>query len=217
MKKYDEISRFLIDKQPTHLQYTPARLQPIQAKPGNPSVDVLRLGQILEGVAILNEMLAIESPEHWQDTIRALDNSVDAILPVSIPAYPTEVWNSHPQVLVERGLPVIFWSLIDYDEPDFWRWAARDMLHTLGVDVHLVRNGREGMALLRALALKRFLFGNRMVVIGEQNFPWNAHAVGDRMTRQLGTEVVVHSLEDMRSRYTKFSAEDIQHVRETRL
>ncbi|HJQ14441.1 MAG TPA: hypothetical protein VJ830_06805, partial [Anaerolineales bacterium] len=135
----------------------------------------------------------------------------------SIPAYPTEVWNSHPQALVERGLPVIFWSLLDYDEPDFWRWAARDMLHTLGVDVHLVRNGGEGVTLLRALALKRFLRGNRMVVIGEQNFPWNAHAVGDRVTRQLGTEVIVRSLEDMRSRYAKFSTEEILRVRETRL
>ena len=217
MKKYDEIQRFLIDKQATHLQYAPARLQPIQAKPGNPSVDINSLGQILQGVATLNEMVAIQSPEHWQDTIRALDNSVDAILPVSIPAYPTEVWNSHPQVLVERGLPVIFWSLLDYDEPDFWRWAARDMLHTLGVDVHLVKNSCEGIALLKALALKRFLSCSSMVVIGEQNFPWNAHAVGDRVTRELGIQVIVHSLDDMRSRYPKFTAADIQHVRTTRL
>jgi len=48
LKHYDEIQRFLIEKQASHLQYTPARLQPIQAKPGNPSVDVNRLGQILE-------------------------------------------------------------------------------------------------------------------------------------------------------------------------
>jgi L-fucose isomerase-like protein len=217
MKNFGEIQRFLIEKQPNHLQYRPTRLQPIQAKPGNPSVDVSRLGQILQGVACLNETIAIKSPEHWQATVRALDNSVDAILPISIPAYPTEVWNSHPQVLVERGLPVIFWSLLDYDEPDFWRWAARDMLHTLGVDVHLVKNSREGIMLLRALALKSFLCRNRMVVIGEQNFPWNANAVGDRLTRSLGTEVIVHSLEEMRSRYTKFSAQDIQQVRATRL
>jgi L-fucose isomerase-like protein len=217
MKKYDEIQRFLIEKQPSHLQYSPARLQPIQAKPGNPSVDVSRLGQKLEGIAMINEVIPIESPGHWQNTVRGLDDSVDAILPVSIPAYPTEVWNSHPQVLVERGLPVIFWSLLDYDEPDFWRWAARDMLHTLGVDVHLVRNQREGIALLKALSLKRFLCGSRMVVIGEQNFPWNAYAVGDRVTRQLGADVIVRSLEEMRSRYAKFSAADIQHVRTTRL
>src|SRR5215216_2903400 len=199
MKKYDEIQRFLIEKQPSHLQYSPARLQPIQAKPGTPSVDVAKLGQLLEGIAILNDTISIQSPEHWEATVRALDNSVDAILPVSIPAYPTEVWNSHPHVLVERGVPVIFWSLLDYDEPDFWRWAARDMLHTLGVDVHLVRNNHEGMTLLKALALKRLLRHSRMVVIGQQNFPWNAHAVGDRVTRQLGTEVIVRSLEEMRS------------------
>src|SRR5215207_10330666 len=217
MKKYDEIQRFLIEPQPSHLQFTPAQLQPIQAKPGNPSVDVSRLKQRLHGVAILNETIAVQSPEHWQNAVRALDNSVDAILPISIPAYPTEVWNSHPQVLVERGLPVIFWSLLDYDEPDFWRWAARDMLHTLGVDVHLIRNSHEGIALLKALALKRFLHESRMVVIGKQNFPWNAHAVGDRVTRQLGPDLIVHSLEDMRSRYPKFTVEDIQAVRATRL
>jgi L-fucose isomerase-like protein len=217
MKKYDEISRFLIEQQPDHLRYTPARLQPIQAKPGTPSVDVARLGEALEGVAVLNDTIAIQSPEHWQATIRALDTSVDAILPVSIPAYPTEVWNSHPHVLVERGLPVIFWSLLDYDEPDFWRWAARDMLHTLGVNVHLIRNHREGIALLKALSLKRFLCNSRMVVIGEQNFPWNAYAVSDRLTRQLGTEVIVRPLEEMRGRYTKFTSGDLQNVRETRL
>src|SRR5215207_1698584 len=217
MKRYEEIQRFLIEQQPSHLQFTPAHLQPIQAKPGNPSVDVARLKQLLQGVAILNDIIEIQSPEHWQDVVRTLNNSVDAILPVSIPAYPTEVWNSHPQVLVERGLPVIFWSLLDYDEPDFWRWAARDMLHTLGVDVHLVKNNREGVALLKALSLKRFLCGSRMVVIGKQNFPWNAHAVGDRVTRQLGPDVIVHSLEDMRGRYTKFTEAQIEHVRATRI
>ena len=217
MKKFDEIQRFLIEKQPIHLQYSPTCLQPIQAKPGTPSVDVSRLGEILQGTATVNETIAIESPEHWQETVRGLDDSVDAILPVSIPAYPTEVWNSHPHILVERGLPVIFWSLLDYDEPDFWRWAACDMLHTLGVEVHLVKNNREGMALLRALALKRFLCGSRMVVIGKQNFPWNAYAVGDRVTRQVGPEVIVYPLEEMRNRYTKFNTQDIQHVRETRL
>ncbi|HJR80032.1 MAG TPA: hypothetical protein VJ821_08165 [Anaerolineales bacterium] len=217
MKKFDEISRFLIDKQPRHLQYSPGRLQPIQAKLGKPSVDIIRLQELLKGTAILNDMIAIQSPEHWQAVVRGLDDSIDAILPVSIPAYPTEVWNSHPQVLVERGLPVIFWSLLDYDEPDFWRWAARDMLRTLGVDVHLVRNSREGIALVKALALKRFLSDSRMIVIGEQNFPWNANAIGDRVTRQLSTEIIVHPLSDMRNRYPKFTVTEIEHVRATRL
>jgi L-fucose isomerase-like protein len=217
MKNYDKVSRYLIESQPSHLQYTPARLQPIQAKPGKPSVDVDKLRQLVQDVAILSEIIAIESAEHWQASVRALDKSVDAILPVSIPAYPTEVWNSHPHVLAERGLPVIFWSLLDYDEPDFWRWAARDMLHTLGVDVHLVKNKHEGIALLKALALKRFLANSRFVVFGEQNFPWNAYAIGDRLTCSLGIQVVVHPLDDIRARYSKFTAEDIQHVRLNRL
>jgi len=217
MKKFDEVARFLIEGQPSHLQYSPARLQPIQARPGKPSVDVARLEQVLQGIAIIDETIAIESPDHWQNTVRALDNSVDAILPISTPAYPTEVWNSHPQVLVERGLPVIFWSLLDYDEPDFWRWAARDMLRTLGVDVHLVKNNREGIALLKALSLRRLLCDSCMVVIGKQNFPWNAYAVGDRVTRHLGPAVIVHSVDEMRSRYTKFGKADIEYVRTTRL
>ncbi|MGB8981613.1 MAG: hypothetical protein WCC12_07030 [Anaerolineales bacterium] len=217
MTQFDQIPRFLIEKQPPHLKYPLARIQPIQAKPGRPSVDVARLQEVVKGVAVVNEMIAIQSSEHWQEVIRGLDDSIDAILPVSIPAYPTEVWNSHPQALVERGLPVVFWSLLDYDEPDFWRWAARDMLRTLGVDVHLVRNSREGIALLKGLALKRFLSDSRMIVFGEQNFPWNAHAVGDRVTRQLGTEIMVRSLDDMRARYPKFSAAEVEQVRATRL
>ena len=60
MKKYDEIQRFLIPQQPSHLQYTPARLQPIQAKPGNPSVNVSRLAEVLQGIATLNETIAVE-------------------------------------------------------------------------------------------------------------------------------------------------------------
>ena len=217
MKKYDEISRFLIERQPSHLQYPLTRIQPIQARQGKPNIDVVKLQEILDGVATLNEMIAIQSPEHWQTTIRSLDNSIDAILPVSIPAYPTEWWNSHPQILLERDLPVIFWSLLDYDEPDFWRWAARDMLHTLGVDVHLVKNSREGIALLKALSLRRFLSNSRMVVFGEQNFPWNAHAVSDRLSCCLGIKVIVHSLDEVRSRYDKFSEADVERVRTTRL
>lgn len=216
MRKYDEITRFLVGKQPAHLSYPLAHLQPVQAKPGKANVDVAKLRQMLEGIAIVNKMIAIQSPEHWQAVVRGFDDSIDAILPVRIPAYPTEVWNSHPQILVERGLPVIFWSLLEYDEPDFWRWAARDMLRTLSVDVHLVRSNRESIVLLKGLAFKRFLSGSRLVVFGEQNFPRNAHAVGDRVTRQLGTEVLVCSLEDMRPRYPRFTATETEIVRTTR-
>ena len=217
MNKLVETQRFLITNLPNHLQPPQVRLQPILAKAGKPNIDILRLGEILKGVATLNDMIAIQSPEHWQAVIRTLDDSTDAILPVSIPAYPTEVWNSHPEVLLERCVPVVFWSLLDYDEPDFWRWAACDMLHTLGVDVHLVKNSREGIPLLKSLALKRFLSGSRMVVFGKQNFPWNAYAVGDRLTRKLGMEILVRSLDDIRALYTKFTEAEIQDVRRTRL
>lgn len=217
MTRFDQIPRFLVEKTAVHLTMPPACLQPIQARPGKPSVDVETLRERVKDVAVVNETIAVRSPEHWQEVVRGLDDSIDAILPISNPAYPTEVWNSHPQPLVERGLPVVFWSLLDYEEPDFWRWAARDMLRTLGADVHLVRDSREGIALLRGLALKRFLSTSRMLVIGEQNFPWNAYAVGDRLTRQLGTEVVVFPLEKMRARYPNFTEDDIQQVRATRL
>ena len=217
MKKFDEIPRFLIEKQPSHLQYPRTHLQPVQARPGTPSVDVTKLQEVVKDVALIKETIAIQSPEHWHSVICGLDDSTDAILPLSTPAYPTEIWNSHPHALVERGLPVVFWSLLDYDEPDFWRWAARDMLSTLGVDVHLVRNSREGIALLKGLALKRFLSKSRMLVLGEQNFPWNAHALGDRVSRQLGTEILVRPVEDMRERYPKFTADEIREVRATRL
>jgi hypothetical protein len=90
MKKHDEISRFLIKEQPAHLQYSPTRLQPILAKAGKPNIDVNRLQEILKGVAVLNEMIPIDSPEHWQATVRALDDSVDAILPhLTIPWTPS--------------------------------------------------------------------------------------------------------------------------------
>ena len=109
---------------------------------------------------------------------RGLGQDIDAILPLSIPAYPTEVWNSNPEPLAERGVPVVFWCLPEHDEPDFWRWSARDMLSSLGIDIHLVENRRHGLALLRSLALRRQLQGASLVVFGVQNFPWNAHAAG---------------------------------------
>jgi L-fucose isomerase-like protein len=137
-------------------------------------------------------------------------------LPLSIPAYPTEIWNSHPQPLVERGLPVVFWSLIEHEEPDFWRFAARDMLQTLGVEVHIVNNSREGLALVKALALKRFLRGSKLVVFGEQNFPWNAHAVGDRLTQALGMQIIVRPLADIRARYDHFGDEVVRQTWEAR-
>lgn len=196
--------RYLVGEPAPFLQRPKTVLQPVLAKRGTPNIDIAQLADRVQDVAVLRDMIPIESPEHWQQVIRGLGDEVDAILPVSIPAYPTEIWNAHPEPIVERGLPFVFWPLIDFDEPDFWRWSARDMLRALGADVHIVQNQREGDALLRALAMKRFLKGSRIVVFGEQNFPWNAHAVGPLITRNLGTEIRVKTLDDLRSRYDQF-------------
>ncbi len=178
-----------------------ARVQPILARPGTPTVDLARVAAAAQGIAEILPLVPIESPEHWTRVVTGLGPDVDAILPLSVPAYPTEVWNSHPQALVDRGLPVVFWPLIEYDEPDFWRWSARDMLRALGVEVHLVPNQAHGLALLKALAMKRFLKDSRLVVFGEQNFPWNAHAAGHLITAGLGTRILVRALEDFRRVY----------------
>lgn len=211
------LTRFLVAPPPSYLSRPLARLQPILARPGKPSVDIDKLRQVLDGIAAVEEIQAVQSPEHWTELIRTLGDDLDAVLLLSNPAYPTEIWNSHPQPLVERGLPVIFWSLIDYDEPDFWRWAARDMLQTIGVKVYLVKNNREGIGLVKALAMKRFLSQGKMVVFGEQNFPWNVYAVGSRVSQNLRTQIVVRSLDDVRSLYPGFTQKEVEQVLATRL
>jgi L-fucose isomerase-like protein len=131
---------------------------------------------------------------------------------MSIPAYPTEVWNSHPQPLVERGLPVIFWPLMKYDEPDFWRWSARDFLRALGADVHIARNTAHGITLLKSLAMKRFLKQSKIVTFGEQNFPWNANAAGHLFRESLGIEIVVRPISDIRQRCERFSDAEVSEL-----
>ena len=204
--------RFLIGEPAPHLRRPLARLQPVLARAGRPSLDVAKLAASVRHCAVLNDLIPIESPEHWSRVIRGLGDDIDAILPVSIPAYPTEVWNSHPQPLVDRGLPVLFWPLLDHDEPDFWRWSARDFLRALGVDARIVRTAREGDALLRALAVRRMLRGSRLVVFGEQNFPWNATAGGHLMRQGLGVELVVRTLDDFRRRYPDLGDREIERV-----
>jgi L-fucose isomerase-like protein len=197
---YTTHRRHLVGHPASHLVRPKARLQPIQATAGTPSVDLARAAADIAEVATLAPTIVVESPAHWERVVRSLPADIDGILPLSIPAYPTEVWNSHPQPLVERGLPVVFWCLPDYDEPDFWRWSARDMLQSIGVATHLVENRRDGCALLRALAVKRQLRGATLAVFGVQNFPWNAHAAGAHMERALGIKVRVHDLEPVRAR-----------------
>ena len=216
MNNSTEIKRYLHQEPQTHLRKKLPRLQPVLAKPGKPSVDIDKLREILEGKAIVAEMIPVQSPEHWEQLILGLDDSVDAILPISIPAYPTEIWNSHPHPLVERGIPVIFWSLIEHEEPDFWRFAPRNMLQTLGAEVHIVNNSEEGMTLLNALAMRRFLKNSKLVVFGEQNFPWNANAVGYKVTQSLGTEIIVRELADIRARYAQYSDDDVRQIWENR-
>lgn len=204
--------RFLIAEPPEYLVRPPAKLQPILAKQGKPNIDVNTLAGIIAGCGTLEEMIVVESPEHWKAAVHSLGDDIDAILPVSIPAYPTEVWNSYPQPLLERGLPVIFWPLIEHDEPDFWRWSARDFLRALGVDVRLIKSNREGLAYLRALGMKRLLTDSRLVVFGAQNFPWNAHAAGHLIKEGVGTEIVVRALDDIRERYGCYSDAEIEAV-----
>jgi L-fucose isomerase-like protein len=211
-----ETLRYLAQEPVSWLRRPLARLQPILAKAGKPNVDLARLAERLNGIAEVLPVIAVQSPEHWAATVRGLGPDIDAILPVSIPAYPTEVWNSHPRPLVERGLPFVFWPLLDYDEPDFWRWSARDMLRALGVDVHIVKHHAAGLALLKALAMRRFLRDSRLVVFGEQNFPWNATAAGHLITASLGTRILVKSLDDFRQLYPTFNDAQVDQVWATR-
>ena len=205
MSTPQQLTRYLAAPPAGYLVRPLARLQPVLAKQGKPNIDLAALAKVVAGVARVEPVIAVESPEHWGRIVAGLDDSFDAILPVSITAYPTEVWNSHPAPLVKRGLPLVFWSIMQYDEPDFWRWSARDFLTSLGVGVHLVANNANGLQLMRALAMKRFLRTARMVVFGEQNFPWNAPAAGHLVAGSVGTDIVVRPLADIRSRYDKFS------------
>jgi len=209
-------NRFLAVEPSDHLKVPLARIQPVLAKQGNPNIDIGKLGRLIDGYGVLEDTIAIQSPEHWAKVVRSIGKKVDAILPVSITAYPTEVWNSHPQPLVERGLPLLFWPIIKYNEMDFWRWSARDFLAAIGVDVHLIRNNEQGLDILKALAMKRFLKNSKIVVFGEQNFPWNAPVAGHLVSQALGTRIIVKPIADIRNRYDRFSDADVKAVWEKR-
>jgi L-fucose isomerase-like protein len=207
-----DVRRYLAAQPEAFLQVPKARLQPIQAKAGHSTVDIEKLTTLLAPIAVLEPLIAVESAEHWSSAVRALGPEIDAILPISIPAYPTEVWNSHPQPLVDRGLPLIFWPLMAWDEPDFWRWSARDFLRALGVEVHIAANQHHGQTLVRSLAVRRFLRSAKVLVFGKQNFPWNATAAGHLVTKSLGTSIAVRTLQDIRDRYERFSAADVERA-----
>ena len=191
------------------LQLPKVRIQPILAREGKPTVDIAEVARMTGECAQFNELICIKNPEHWQQVISSLGNDVDAIMPVSSPCYPTEIWNESPQALADRGLPVIFWPLIQFDEPDFWKWSASDLLRALGITVHLVNNCHEGMILLKAMAVKKFLASSKMVVFGKQNFPWNALAAGKFMKENIGTQLIVKPLESFREAGKNFSDKEL--------
>jgi len=212
MRKVQNAMRFLVDQAANHLKRPPAKIQPILAKKGEATIDTDKLAKICDGCAVLERTIVIDSAEHWEKAVRALDDTIDVILPMSIPAYPTEVWNSHPQPLIDRKLPVLFWPLMKYDEPDFWRWSAKDFLTAVGVEVHIAKNTDHAVLLLKSLAVRRFLRSAKIVVFGEQNFPWNAHAAGHLVAESLGTNIVVKPISEIRTRYAQFSDDDVSAV-----
>jgi hypothetical protein len=195
---------YLAGPLPAHLIRPRVQLQPVLAKEGRPNIDLKLLAERVRPVADIRPIIAIKSPEHWAEVIKNIGPDVDAILPVSIPAYPTEIWNSHPRPLVEKKIPFIFWPLLKYDEPDFWRWSAIDFLRTLGVDAVLLKNEMHGIAFLKALAVARYLKASKMVVFGKQNFPWNVPEAGHLCTESLGIRFTVKDIESYQSRYSKF-------------
>ncbi len=208
--------RYLVTTPPNYLQCPKAQLQPIVAKEGDIMTDLDKLEEVLGADGTLRPLITVKSPEHWADAVKNLDEEVDAILPFSVPALPTEVWNSHPQPLVEKQLPVIFWPLLDFNERDMWRWACSDFLRSLGVSVYLPAKNHEALTVVRSLAMKRFFHNSKIVVFGKQNFPWNAYAGGHIVKNSLGFDIIVHSLQDIRDRYKNISEDQIAAVWEQR-
>jgi L-fucose isomerase-like protein len=209
-------SRFLIGTPEASLRRPLARIQPIQAKEGTPNIDTAELMKTVDGIGVVEPTIAVKSPEHWLKEVRQIKPEVDALIPISVAALPTEVWNSHPQALVEKRLPVLFWPLTSTDEPDMWRWSASDMLRALGVEVRLIKNSKEGLLVLKALAVRRQLKSSAFVVFGEQNFPWNANAVGHLMTEKLGTRIVVRPISDIQKRYERITQKEVRAFWEAR-
>ena len=205
----DKVKRFLSAEPKAHLKAPLTKIQPILAKQGNATVDLDKLAEFIKGYATLEPLIIVESPKMWEKSVCELSEDIDVILPLSIPAYPTEIWNSHPQPLIKRKLPVLFWPLMEYDEPDFWRWSASDFLKALGVEVYIAKNMKNGELVLKSLAVKRMLATAKMVVFGEQNFPWNANAAGHLIKNSLGTEIIVKPISEIKNRYKNFTDEEV--------
>ncbi|MDD4871038.1 MAG: hypothetical protein PHR77_10815 [Kiritimatiellae bacterium] len=205
-------TRYLASDIPARFKRPVVKLQPVMSKEGEPNIDLGKLSKLLNGIGEIAEPVIVKTSASWSRAIKGIGRDVDAILPVSITAYPTDLWNAYPMPLRNRGLPLVFWPIIKYDEPDFWRWATTDFLRAVGVDVHLVQSNRHGLALVRALGMKRFLKGSKIVVFGEQNFPWNAPAAGHLVTKTLGTKIVVRPLSDIKNGYKKINDKEIDKI-----
>jgi len=67
-----------------------ARLQPLIARTGRPNIDLGHVARGTEQVAALAEPIGIRDASHWATVVEGLPPEVDAIFPVSVPAYPTE-------------------------------------------------------------------------------------------------------------------------------
>ena len=118
------------------LQMPAIRIQPILARDGVPSIDPEEMRKHLFPEAELMPLITIRDMMHWEEVIHAIPDDIDVITLLSNPCYPTEIWNENPEPLRRRGLPVLFWPLLQYDEPDFWKWSCSDMLRSLGVEVN---------------------------------------------------------------------------------
>jgi hypothetical protein len=91
---------------------------------------------------------------------------------------------------------VVFWcSGPEYDEPDFWRWSARDLLESpVGIAVHLVDSRRHGFGVAaRALASETPTERRhpRVVSLVRRIFDGMRIAAGAHMERALGIKVQV--------------------------
>ena len=62
MSSLSETQRYLVQPPAPHLRRPPARLQPILARQGKPTVDVAELARTIEGVGELADMIVVESP-----------------------------------------------------------------------------------------------------------------------------------------------------------
>ncbi len=64
MTNFQSQARFLVHPPTPHVQHTPTRAVSILACPGKPSMNLKKLNQILDGVAVLDPMIAIQSPQY---------------------------------------------------------------------------------------------------------------------------------------------------------